>query len=136
MLCFLGLKPIIPDQRLATPFAPAAVFLIFLSLLPLFGFALLVVWRVAWWCGVCVDRSIGFASIPDRFSAAFLLVLLSCVLWNVGVFIVLAPRMFPNFWWVLLSRVSPEQPNQTEPSITEPKHYRHEVHIKGCGVGP
>eukprot|EP00903_Cladosiphon_okamuranus_P021043 g19335.t1 len=55
--------------------------------------------------GLCLDlmttaaiSSIGFASIPDRFNAAFLLVLLSCVLWNVGVFIVLAPRMFPNFW--------------------------------------
>lgn len=44
------------------------------------------------------DGSIGFASIPDKFNAAFLLVLFSCVLWNVGVFIVLAPRMFPNFW--------------------------------------
>ncbi|CAN0511866.1 unnamed protein product, partial [Ectocarpus sp. 12 AP-2014] len=55
--------------------------------------------------GLCLDlmttaaiSSIGFASIPNKFNAAFLLVLFSCVLWNVGVFIVLAPRMFPNFW--------------------------------------
>ncbi|CAM9932955.1 unnamed protein product [Pylaiella littoralis] len=55
--------------------------------------------------GLCLDlmttaaiSSIGFASIPDKFNAAFLLVLLSCVVWNVGVFVVLAPRMFPNFW--------------------------------------
>lgn len=46
----------------------------------------------------CLACSIGFASIPNKFNAAFFLVLLSCVLWNVGVFIVLAPRMFPNFW--------------------------------------
>ncbi|CAN0249544.1 unnamed protein product, partial [Scytosiphon promiscuus] len=55
--------------------------------------------------GLCLDlmttaaiSSIGFASIPDKFNAAFLLVLLSCVIWNVGVFVILAPRMFPNFW--------------------------------------
>ncbi|CAM9766136.1 unnamed protein product, partial [Ectocarpus fasciculatus] len=55
--------------------------------------------------GLCLDlmttaaiSSIGFASIPDKFNAAFLLVLFSCIMWNVGVFIVLAPRMFPNFW--------------------------------------
>eukprot|EP00904_Undaria_pinnatifida_P004987 jgi/Undpi1/1618/HiC_scaffold_11.g05008.m1 len=55
--------------------------------------------------GLCLDlmttaaiSSIGFASIPEKFNAAFMLVLLSCVAWNAIVFIVLAPRMFPNFW--------------------------------------
>lgn len=55
--------------------------------------------------GLCLDlmttaaiSSIGFASIPEKFNAAFMLVLLSCVAWNAIVFVVLAPRMFPNFW--------------------------------------
>lgn len=55
----------------------------------------------------CFDRrvhalacriSIGFASIPEKDNAAFLLAMLACLAWNAVVFAVLAPRMFPNFW--------------------------------------
>ncbi|CAN0370193.1 unnamed protein product [Discosporangium mesarthrocarpum] len=57
--------------------------------------------------GLCLDlmataaiSSISTAPIPERYGAVFVAVLMACVAWNVFAFVVLAPRMFPNFWFL------------------------------------